>query len=151
MKTLLRASLLAMVALALLAPATAQNSAGIFTTWTINLTAPNGGTEQGTAQYITFIGADVPRHLPAMGYIRFIVQCEYVSLPGPAPTQLDVFVGPAGPRTPNHPYGKLVGHMLVENGSASLMLFQNRAPAVTKGTTVTILTREGNVLMSGIF
>jgi hypothetical protein len=148
MKTLLKTSLLAIVALALLAPAMAQNAAGFFTTWTINLSAPNGGPDQGTAQYITFIPSDRPQPFPTMGYIRFIVQCDYLSLPSPMP--LDVFVGGRA-KTPIFPYGKFVGRMQVENGSASLLLAAGKAPVVTKGTTVTILTRDGTVVMSGTF
>lgn len=147
MKTLLRTSLLAIVALALLAPAVAQNTAGYFTSWTINLSAPDGGNAQGTAQYITFIAPARPEPLPGMGYIRFIVQCDYVSLPTSTP--LDVFVDPG--KTPKSPFGKFVGRMHVENGSASLLLAAGKAPAITKGTTVTILTPERTVVMSGTF
>ncbi len=145
MKTLLRSSLLAIIALALLAPAVAEDAAGYFTSWTINLVAPEGGIAQGTAQYITFIAPARPEPIPAMGYIRFIVQCEYLKLP--SLTQLDVFVGPG--KNPGR--GKFVGRMHVVNGSASLLLTTDKAPAVTKGTTVTILNREGTVVLSGTF
>jgi|SRR5579863_3230226 len=147
MKTLLRTLFLAIVALALLAPAVAQNTVGYFTSWTINLSAPDGGTAQGTAQYITFVAPARPEPPPTMGYIRFIVQCDNVWLPTSTP--LDAFVDPG--KTPKFPYGKFVGRMHVENGSAVLLLAAGKAPAITKGTTVTILTPERTVVMSGTF
>jgi hypothetical protein len=75
------------------------------------------------------------------------VQCEYVNQPNL--TALDVFVGPG--KTPSQPYGKLVGRMHIVNGAGSLLLTSARAPLVTKGTTVTIMYHQGDVIMAGQF
>jgi hypothetical protein len=151
MKTLLGISLLAIVSLALLAPAVAQDTPGLTSTWTIALATPTPDSGEGTAQFITFI-EPTPTPLPAPtpirhGFTRFIVQCDYVKLPNLTP--LDVYVGPG--TTPNEPYGKLVGRMHVVNGSGSLLLSAARAPFVTKGTTVSVMTHEGTMIMSGRF
>jgi hypothetical protein len=159
MKTVLRTSLLAIVALALLAPAVAQDTPGLSITWTTALASPTPEGGDGIAQYISFSEpspSPSPRSTPlpmsgvtpgAKGYARFMVQCEYVNLSGPTP--LDVYVGPA--TSPSLPYGKLVGSMHVVNGTASLLLTTARAPFVTKGTTVTIMTRQGSMVMTGKF
>jgi hypothetical protein len=160
MKTVVRTSLLAIIALALLAPAVAQDTPGLSITWTTALASPTPEGGDGIAQYLSFSEpspSPSPKPTPAPmsgltpgktnGYTRFIVQCEYVNLSGPTP--LDVYVGPA--TSPSQPYGKLVGSMHVVNGTASLLLTTARAPFVTKGTTVTIMTRQGSMVMTGKF
>jgi hypothetical protein len=156
MKTPLRSSLLAIVALALLTPALAQNTPGVVITWTIALSAPTPEGGQGTAQFVSFIEPVPPTPTPGpvpgltpigKGYTRFSVECDYVNLPSLTP--LDVYVGPG--KTPSEPYGKLVGRMNVVNGTGSLLLTNARAPFVTKGTTVTILTHQGAMVMRGQF
>lgn len=147
MKTLLSISLLVLVSLALLAPAVAQDTPGLISTWTIALAAPTPDGGEGTAQLITSI-EPTPTPTPIRnGFTRFIVLCDYVKLPSLAP--LDVYVGPG--TTPNQPYGRLVGRMHVVNGSGSLLLSSARAPFVTKGTTVSVMTHEGTVIMTGRF
>lgn len=147
MKTLLKISLLAIVSLALLAPAIAQDTPGLTITWTTALAAtnPNGG--DGIAQLITYTpGLRPSPSARPKGYTKFIVQCEYVSLPSLTP--IDVYVGP--PTSPKEPYGKFVGRMQIVNGNGSLLITSPRAPFVTKGTTVWVMAHD-TMIMKGQF
>jgi len=147
MKTLLKISLLAIVSLALLAPAIAQDTPGLTITWTTALAATNPDGGDGIAQFITYTPGIKPSpSVRAKGYTKFIVQCEYVNLPNLTP--IDVYVGP--PTSPKEPYGKLVGRMHIVNGEGSLLLTSTRAPFVTKGTTVWVMAHD-TMIMKGQF
>jgi hypothetical protein len=163
MKAVVRTSLLAIVALALLAPAVAQDTPGLAITWTTALSSPVADGGEGIAQYMSFsqpapTPGPTPTPLPlptptpgVKGYAKFIVQCEYLKQPNL--TSLDVYVGSATtPKQPfGQPYGKLVGRMHIVDGTGSLLLTTARTPVVTKGTTVTIVTHEGVMVMTGKF
>jgi hypothetical protein len=149
MKTLLRISLLVIVALALLAPVVAQDTPGLLINWTIALTPPAVEGGERIAQYIRFSQpSPAPRPTPnPHQYAKFMVQCEYLRLPDMTP--LDVYVGPGN--APSNRYGVLVGRMHVMKGTVSLLVTTAKVPTISKGTTVTIVTREGTVIMGGRF
>ena len=153
MKTFLSISLLAIVATMLAVPTVAQLPGptpgpppGFYLYWNITLHSPTPGVAVGTAQY--YIAKPTLRQPPTPGgvevYSRLSVVCEYFNYPDL--TSLDVCVGPS--TSPNEPFGKLVGQMQVKGGSATMLTA--RPPAVTKGTTVTIVNK-GAAIMQGRF
>jgi hypothetical protein len=153
MKTLLTVSLLAIVAMVLAVPTVAQLPGptpgpppGFYVYWNINLHSPTPGPAVGSAHYYiakpTLHQPPTPKGLEV--YSRLSVECEYFTFPDL--TLLDVFVGPG--KTPNEPFGKVLGKMQVMGGSA--VMLTARPPAVNKGTTVTIV-HNGVAVMQGRF
>ena len=69
-------------------------------------------------------------------------------------TNLNVFIGPSS--TPEEPYGKLVGIIVVNGGSGAMVLTNAKTPTVQKGTTVTVVNarptpNERNLNVKGAF
>jgi hypothetical protein len=149
MKTLLYICLFAIVAM-LAMPAVAQNPfgppPGFYIYWNIAMHSPvaNGGS--GTAQY--FIEKSTVRRNPTPGgakvHTTFSVDCEYLQFPGLTPLQ--VFVGNS--QTTKEPFGKLVGEMSVQGGTATFLTAH--PPLIEKGMKVTIV-HQGTVIMKGTF
>src|ERR1700722_19992366 len=137
MKTLLSTAVLAVVALALTAPAVGQSlrGPGMGVTWTAGL---HGITARsyGTAQYETFRATVAPPST-AKGKLMSKFTVESVTPAIVDGTMLDVFVGPG--TTAGEPYGKLVGTIDVEGGFGTMVLFAAKTPSVEIGTTVTII------------
>jgi len=152
MKTMLTVSLLAIVAMLLTVPAVAQipnpnpgPPPGFYVYWNINLHSPTPDGGVGTAQYYIAKPTPHPSPTPREKVVtKFSVECEYLKLPDLTP--LDVFVGPG--RTPNEPFGQLVGKMQVKDGTA--IMLTPRPPVVNKGTTVTVV-HDGLAIMTGHF
>jgi hypothetical protein len=151
MKTLLSTFSLAVVAILLAVPTVAQTATpiynphpGFYVNWIIDLHAatPEGGS--GTAQY--YIAKSTLAHPPTPEKIvtKLMVECEYLRYADLTP--LDVFVGPS--HSPSEPFGKLVGQMQVNGGSATFLTA--RPPVINKGNTV-IIVRNGVVIMTGKF
>jgi hypothetical protein len=153
MKTLFSILSSAIVAVLLAVPTVAQtdtfiyNPPGFYINWVISLTSPslNGGS--GIAQY--YIATPSLHHTPSPSpidktFAKFSVECEYLTFPDLTP--LYVFVGPG--RSPKEPFGKLLGQMQVNQGSATWISL--RPPVVKKGTTVTIV-HDGIAIMEGEF
>lgn len=145
MKTLLSISLLAIVAMTLAASAIAQppphvNPPQSFT-WKIALVPPAVDSGSGTAQYT------VTQTPLGQTFRKFSVECEYLDTPSPSQTWFDVFVKKGNSVGQ---YGKLVGSMQLVGGYGELVLLNEKAPIVTKGTMVFIL-HDGFPVMTGSF
>lgn len=150
MRTFAKLSLLVILAMAVCAPMMAQGPMppipppGKTINWTINLASPVAEGATGTAQYTAFF----PASTIGKTQIRFSVECEYLVFPA-AGTVLDVFLRIPGTPTAND--GKYIGRMVVQNGSASLLLLTSNAPVITKGTEVVVMIHDGPALMIGTF
>jgi hypothetical protein len=154
MKTLFSILSIAVVAILLAVPTVAQtdtfiyNPPGFYVNWVISLNSPNVNGGSGTAQY--FIATPSLHHTPSPSprgektYAKLAVECEYLTFPDLTPVY--VFMGPG--QSPNEPFGKLLGQMQVNKGSATFLSI--RPPVVKKGTTVTIV-HDGVAIMQGTF
>jgi hypothetical protein len=147
MKTLLSISLLAIVAMTLAAPAIAQppNSGPPQSfTWKISLVPPTANDEgSGTATYT------VSRQTPdGKAFTKFAIECEYRDTPSPSQTWMDVFVKKGNSLGQ---YGKLVGRMQLVGGYGELVLLNEKAPIVTKGTMVFVNIHDGSPILTGSF
>ncbi len=151
-KLLVTTALLAIVALALSAPAVAQSlkGPGLGITWQVALV---GSTphNSGTAIYETFRATIAPP--PALGKTlsKFIVETTTPTLSNG--TKLDVFLGPG--TTANEPYGKLVGTIEVDGGVGAMILIAAKVPTIEKGSTITVVehgdTAAGEPILRGSF
>lgn len=148
MRTIMKASLLVMLAMTLSVPMLAQDPAhppGRTIDWIINLTSPVADGATGTAHYMSF----TPMTAGGRTQNRFFVECEYLVFPV-AGTVLDVFLRmPANPTA--NVEDKYIGRMVVQNGSAALLLLTANAPIITKGTKVIVTIHDGPPLMLGSF
>jgi hypothetical protein len=153
MKTLISTLSLAVVAILLAVPTVAQTATpiynphpGFYVNWIIGLHAATADGGSGTAQY--YIARSMLAHPPTPRGEKIVtkltVECEYLRFADL--TTLDVFVGPS--QTPSEPFGKLVGQMQANGGSATLLTA--RPPVINKGNTV-IIVRNGVVIMKGEF
>lgn len=147
MRRLIKVSSLIVLAMALCVPMLAQGPTpppGRNIDWIINLTSPVADGATGTAHYTAFI----PATAGGKAQTRFSVECEYLVFPT-AGTVLDVFLRmPAGPSANDD---KFIGRMVVQNGSAALLLLTSNAPVITKGTKVIVTIHDGPALMIGTF
>ena len=147
MRTIMKVSLLVMLAMTLCVPMLAQGPApppGRTIDWIINLTSPVADGATGTAHYTSF----TPMTAGGKAQTRLSVECEYLVFPT-AGTMLDVFL--RMPASPSANEEKYIGRMVVQNGSAALLLLTANAPIITKGTKVIVTIHDGPPLMLGSF
>ena len=152
-RTLLSTALLAIVALALTAPAVGQSLSGpgLAIHWQIRLKSDTP-RNTGTAEYDTFRAAVLPP-ATANGKLvsRFTVETITPSLQDG--TKLEVYVGPS--TNVNEPYGKLVGFIDVDGGIGAMVLVAAKVPLIKDGSTVSIVehgeTATGQMILNGTF
>lgn len=151
MRTLLITTVLAISGLALTASAVAQTSATVHLTTTLTGAAISDGS--GSADFVIARTSDAP---PAVAKNKVVTKFSVVveSVAAADNSILDVFVGPA--ISANEPFGKFVGRIQLEHGAGALLQVDAKAPAVTQGTTITVvehsgLTAEGRVILQGSF
>jgi hypothetical protein len=123
-RTLISATVLSIVALALTVSAVGQSAS---VTWKIALHGANI-RNTGTAEYFT----------NAQLFSKFSVDTTTPDLADGI--KLDVFLGPS--TSTNEPYGKLVGVIDVDGGFGAMVLSGARTPVVRKGTTVSIVQHD---------
>jgi hypothetical protein len=134
-RTLLGTALLAIFALALAAPAVGQSlhGPGLTIHWQTFLRGDAANT-WALAEYDAFTASIAPSPSPKDTlFTKFTVSAITPGMPDG--TKLGVYLGPS--TNPQEP-GKLVGVIEVSGGAGGMVLLNAKAPAISKGTTVTV-------------